>query len=339
MKNETRTSFEAYAAQVATLNNVASAMNKFSVTPTVAQTLNDRIQESAAFLQSVNIVPVDEQSGERLGLGAGGPAAGRTDTSTKDREARNLVDMTDFAYYCAKTDFDTYVTYQQLDAWAKFPDFQARMRNHVTAQIARDRLMIGWNGTKIAADTDLAQNPLLQDVNKGWLQHIRENVPQRVLSGIKVGTESGADYRNLDSLVFDMTNELLDPWYREDTGIVAIVSNELTTDKYLGLMNSAASDAPTEKDALATMLSNKTLGGKKAQVVPFFQRRSVLLTSSRNLSIYWQNGSLRRQIAEKPERDRVIDFLSINDGYVIEDFGACALVEGILLPKAGGGWE
>lgn len=338
MRNETRIAFTAYSAAIAALNGVTSASDKFTVSPTVAQTLNDRVQESAAFLGQINIVPVDEQSGQRLGLGAGGPAAGRTDTTANDRQPRNLVDMTDFTYTCVKTDFDTYVTYQQLDAWAKFPDFQTRMRNHVTRQVARDRLMIGWNGTSAAAESDLAANPLLQDVNIGWLKHIRDIAPQRVITGIKVGAADGCDYRNLDALVTDMNNELLESWYRDDTDIVAICGSSLVNDKYLAMLNSAATDAPSERAAQATLMANKTLGSKRVIVVPYFPANSLLLTSPDNLSIYWQSGSLRRQVTDEPKRDRVVDYLSINDGYIIEDFGRCALVDGVLQPAADGSW-
>ena len=43
-------------------------------------------------------------------------------------------------------------------------------------------IMIGFNGIKISPTTDIAANPLLQDVNKGWLQKQREENPTRVLS-------------------------------------------------------------------------------------------------------------------------------------------------------------
>ena len=50
---------------------------------------------------------------------------------------------------------------------------------------ALDRIMIGFNGTSIAKDTDIVANPLLQDVNKGWLQKQREENPSRVLKKVK----------------------------------------------------------------------------------------------------------------------------------------------------------
>lgn len=339
MRNETRLAFNAYAGHLATLNGVPAATTKFNVAPTVEQTLEDRIQESAAFLGAINIVPVDQQSAQILGLGTNSPAASRTNTAVADREPRSVTNMLPREYTCRQTNFDTYVTYQQLDAWAKFPDFQARIRNHVTRQVARDRLTIGWHGTSAAATTDVNANPLLQDVNIGWLQKLRDDAPERVLTGIKLGVEVGADYRNLDAAVFDAANELLDDWHKDDPDIVAILGRSLLTDKYLALLNSADADAPTEKAALQTLLLNKAVGGRRAQLVPFFPPKSILITRASNLSVYWQTGTHRRQVEDQPKRDRIVDYLSINEDYVIEDPGACAFIDGVLTPDGAGGWE
>jgi P2 family phage major capsid protein len=273
-------------------------------------------------------------SGEIIGLGIDNPVASRTDTTNKDRNPRPVGSLTPRSYTAKKTDFDTYITYKNLDMWAKFPDFQPRLRNKVIEQIARDRMMIGFNGVTAAPETDIATNPLLQDVNTGWLQHIRNDAGERVLDGIKVG--DGGDYNNMDAFVFDAVNELLDPWYRDDSGLVAITGRALLSDKYLGLVN--ANDKPTEKIALRTLMSNKTLGNLPGQGVPFFPSRGILITKMSNLSIYWQTGSRRRQIFDNPKRDRIEDFNSVNEAYVVEDFGACALLDNILLPDGSGGW-
>lgn len=331
MRTNTRVVFNAYASQLATLNGAPAGARSFTVAPTVEQTLIDRVQESADFLRLVNMPLVDQQAAQVLGLGTSGPVAGRTDTDTKDRAPRNVIGMTAREYLCRQTNYDTFTRYATLDAWAKFPDFQARMRNHVTKQVARDRLMVGFNGTSAAADTDPVANPLLQDVNIGWLEGIRTGAPERVLSGAKIGAQAGADYRTLDALVFDAVNSLLEPWYRDDPDVVVIVGRTLLTDKYLGIINSADVDAPTEKAALSTLLLNKSLGAKPAQAVPYFPDRSILITSPSNLSIYTQSGTVRRTIEDVPKRDRVVDYLSMNEAYVVEDLGACALIEDLLL--------
>ncbi|STH27921.1 P2 family phage major capsid protein [Escherichia coli] len=63
--------FNAYLQQLARLNGVAveELSSKFTVEPSVQQTLEDQIQQSAAFLTLINVTPVTEQSGQLLGLG------------------------------------------------------------------------------------------------------------------------------------------------------------------------------------------------------------------------------------------------------------------------------
>ncbi|PKR55043.1 phage major capsid protein, P2 family [Thalassospira marina] len=336
MRNSTRSLFSSYCAHIAQLNAVDNVSHKFELQPEIEQKLEDRITESADFLNEINIIPVDEMKGQTLGLGVDSPIASRTNTKAAEREARSVGSMNEHSYECVQTNFDTYVEYKRLDMWAKFPDFQPRLRNHVTQQIARDRLMIGFNGESVSPDTDIDANPLLQDVNIGWLQGIRDHAPERVLSDIKVG--AGGDYATLDGLVFDAAEELLDPWYKDDTDVVAITGRLLLSDKYLSLIE--ANDKPTEKNALQTLISNKLIGNRRANVVPFFPKKSILITKKSNLSIYWQNGSHRRSVIDNPKRDRIEDFNSVGEAYVIEDFGACAFIDNILTPTgAEGAWE
>ena len=334
MKNTTRTQFNAYASHIATLNGIDDATVKFSVEPSIEQKMEDRIQERADFLKDINL-PVDEMSGEVIGLGIDSPVASRTNITAKDRAPRPVGGMTSRTYHAKETEFDTYITYKQMDLWAKFKDFQPRLRNKVIEQIARDRLMIGFNGETAEIETDIDANPLLQDVNIGWLQHIRNDANERVLDGIKVG--EGGDYKNMDAAVFDAVNELIDPWHRDDSALVAITGRSLLSDKYLGLIND--NDAPTEKNALRTLMANKTLGNMPGMAVPFFPTSNILITKMSNLSIYWQTGSRRRHIMDNPKRNRVEDFNSVNEAYVVEDFGACALLDNILLPDGQGGWK
>lgn len=338
MRTETRKAFNAYVAQLAALNGVEKATEKFSVAPSIEQILVDKIREQADFLREINMPGVTEQSGEVLGLGVSGPAAGRTDTTAAERQPRNLLAMDGRTYECKKTDFDTHVTYSQLDTWAKFADFQTRLRNMVTQQIARDELMIGWNGVSAAANTNVVANPLLQDVNVGWLQHIRVKSPARVMAGVKIGDQAGADYKTIDAAVFDMAENLLDEWHKDAPDIKAIVGRHLLADKYLGLLE-AAGEKATEIAALRTLNLTKTVGGRQAQAVPYFPNRAILLTAPSNLSIYWQTGSRRRQIIDNPKRDRIEDFNSVNECYVIEDLGKACLMEGILTPDGAGGWS
>ncbi len=114
--------------------------------------------------------------------------------------------MVDVEYKCEQTNFDTVLTYAKLDLWAKFQDFQVRIRNAIVKRQALDRIMIGFNGVKRAKTSNRSENPLLQDVNKGWLQKIREDAPEHVMGSTTTGGETtpgavkvgkGGEYANL----------------------------------------------------------------------------------------------------------------------------------------------
>ncbi|RXJ70639.1 phage major capsid protein, P2 family [Veronia nyctiphanis] len=334
MRNETRQHYNAYVRRQAELNGIEDGTQQFSVEPTVEQSLEERIRESSGFLQRINIHGVREQEGEKLGLDVGSTIASTTDTDLKERETADPTTLDKDRYRCQQTNFDTHVKYAKLDAWAKFPDFQTRLRNVVTQQIARDRLMIGFNGMSRSATSDRAANPLLQDVNVGWLEHLRQNSQESVISDIKVG--NGGDYQNIDAAVYDATNELIAEWYRDDPELVVIMGRELLADKYLALINEH--DAPTERNALDIIISNKQIGGLKTVRVPYFPSRSFAITRLNNLSIYYQEGSRRRHIMDNPRRDRIEDYQSVNEAYVVEDYNLVCLVENILVPDGSGGW-
>ena len=86
MRNETRQKFNAFTGQLAKLNAITSAMVQFNVQPSVQQTLETKMQESVEFLQMINVIPVPEMKGQKVGIGIGSTIAGRTNTSDKDRE-------------------------------------------------------------------------------------------------------------------------------------------------------------------------------------------------------------------------------------------------------------
>ena len=334
MRNPTRLAFNAYLGQQAKLNGVPSATEKFAAAPSVQQKLETRIQESSEFLKRINIIGVTEQTGEKLGLGVSGTIASRTDTSgAGTRSTQDATSMADDGYACKQTNYDTHLRYATLDAWAKFPDFQNRVRDSVLQRCALDRIMIGFNGTSAAATTNRAANPLLQDVNIGWLQKLRANAAARVMvqgavaNKVSYGTHADADYKNLDALVYDAYKSLLDPWFAEDPLLVAIVGRDLMHDKLFPLV--ADNDAPTERLAADIVISQRRLGGLTAMVAPHFPAGKVLVTRLDNLSIYYQDGARRRAVVDKPEKDRVEFFESSNDAYVIEDYGLCALVENV----------
>lgn len=334
MRNDTRLLYSAFVAAIAELNGVASAAEKFTVSPTIQQRLETRMQDTSSFLQAINIVGVDEQSGSKVGLGIGSTIASRTDTTAQDRAPADPTTLDESGYTCKQTNFDTYITYAKLDMWAKFPDFQTRIRDAILQRAALDRIMIGWNGTSAAATTNRTTNPLLQDVNIGWVQKVRTDAPSKIMSdgastgsnAIKIGT-TGADYANLDALVYDLVSNVIAPWYREDPGLRVILGRDLMADKYFPLVN--ASQPATEILAADLVISQKRVGGLQAVTVPFFPPNALMITRLDNLSLYYQNGSRRRTVVDNAKRDRIENYESSNDAYVVEDYDVVSIAENI----------
>jgi P2 family phage major capsid protein len=336
MRNETRFAFDQFLEAIAKLNGIPSATKKFAVSPSVQQKLETRIQESSDFLKRINVIGVTDKEGSKLGLGVGSPIASTTDTTQKDRATADVTDLDENGYNCTQTNFDSHITYALLDAWAKFPDFQTRIRDVIVRRQALDRIAIGFNGKSRAPTSDRAANPLLQDVNKGWLQRMRDQAPQRVMDEgatagtIKVG--AAGDYANLDALVVDLVASMIDPWHQDDTALVVMCGRGLLHDKYFPLINK--SQAPTEMLAADVIQSQKRIGNLPAVTVPFFPANAVLVTSFDNLSLYFQDSARRRTIVDNAKRDRIENYESSNDAYVVEDLGRAAVAENIELVTA-----
>lgn len=365
MRNETRALFNAYVSQIALLSGVPDATVKFTVAPVVEQKLEEVIKQGSEFLQAIQIVPVIEQEGDKVGVGTTRPIAGRMNTAAGNR--RNPTDPTDTSdrgrYSCKQTNFDTALSYKKIDAWRHRPEFQTLIRDGILKQQGRDRIMIGWNGTSAAVETDLDANPLLQDVNFGWLYKIRTYAAAQVVDdgdltvytsgannpGVKAiyvkagvtlfdesldnGADADADYSSLDALVLD-AKSLIAEWHRGRTDLVVVVGHDLVDEKYFNIAQTAGATA-TEVEATDRILrSSKQLGGLEAVRVPFFPSDAILITTLDNLAIYVQEGTRRRQIKDEPELDRVVNFESVNEAYVVEDYDLTALVENIVIGAA-----
>ena len=343
MRTETRTRFNQYLRGVAADNQFAAegvmAGQKFTVSPSVQQRLETKLQESSEFLKHINIIPVIEQQGEALGLGVAGTIASTTDTAATDSKGRQTQDihqLSAIAYHCQQINYDTHLRYGTLDMWAKFPDFARRIGDIKTQRMALDRIMIGFNGTSRAATSNRNTNKLLQDVAKGWLEKIRTDAAPRNMkeaekgSGkIEVGT--GKTYKNLDALVFSAVSDLIEPQYQDDTELVAIMSRDLLADKYFPLYNQ---EKPTEAVAGDLIISQKRVGGLRAVQAPYMPKGTILITRLDNLSIYYQEGGMRRTIVDNAKFDRVEDYTSSNDDFVVENYEMVALLENIKMVDA-----
>lgn len=338
MKNTTRQQFNGYLANQAQLNGVPSATEQYTVVPPVQQKIEERIQESSEFLGKINITPVTDQKGEALGLGISGGIASRTNTkSGKRREPKNVGEVGFiYTYVCEKTNFDTSINYSLIDSWARDPKFQEKIRDAVLKRQALDRITIGFNGTHVAADTDIDVNPLMQDVNIGWLQKYRDNAPESVMTEsepsagkVSVGA-SATSYKNLDALVKDSVDNLIDPIVRDDSDLRVILGRDLKQSRDFNMVND--NNTPSEVIAVNSLLMLDKVGGITIEPTPpNFPADAIFISPLDNLSIYYQDESRRRNHKDEPEYDRVAFYESDNEAYVVENYKAGCLIENVEL--------
>jgi P2 family phage major capsid protein len=315
----------------------------FAATPSVEQTLNEKILEDGnEFLRRINVLPATEIKGEKIMPGLSGPITSRTDTSgSAERKAKKLLTMDADGYELYKTDTDVGIGYGTIDSWAKFPNLVDRYGQLIRQTIANERLMVGWSGTSAAATTDPVANPLLQDVNIGWIKKIKDYKAgaQHTAGGaagsgssIELGRPAGAGYPgfpSLDTVVYAALDKLKQP-FRSHPDLVALVSRNLMSaaeGKYYAVQG----NTPTEKKEIELGIVIKTYGGLPAIVPPFMPDGLVLVTSLSNLSIYWQSGSWRRMQRDYAPKDCYEDFNSRNEGYVVEQYEKCYLLSNVLV--------
>lgn len=346
MHTNTRRLFNQYLAGVATSSGDIKN-ESITYTPVKQQKLFEVISDRADFLKHINHVPVDAQIEQKMGIGVSRPIASRTDTDIDDRKTQDVTDLKGDVYHCQQTNFDVHMKYKLMDTWRHLGNFGQIYVQQIMKQVARDILMIGWNGETANSVTNMQQNPLLQDVNIGWSAKTIMNEPDRVMgygSDSKATEEQwklgeGGEYNTLDTLVFDMITNLMDAWHQSADDLVVIVGREVWVSHGLSLLSN--SSLPTERNALNTWFAAQTVAGLPCVMPPFFPVRGVVVTSYSNLSLYRQMGTLRRAMIDNPKRDRIEEYMSENQAFVVEDFGKFAGIRNgaLQLPDGKGGWR
>ena len=108
---------------------------------------------------------------------------------------------------------------------------------------------------------------------------------------------------------------------------MVICGRKLLSDKYFPLVNKEQENS--EKLAADMIISQKRIGGLQAVRAPYFPENALFITRLDNLSIYWQSETRRRHIIDNPKRDRIENYESVNEAYVVEDYRGTALIENI----------
>lgn len=350
---------------IAQINGASRGVaHQFTLDPTAEQRLEDLQREQVGFLNRVNMPSVRDLTGQIIGIGTHNMIAGRKSRANLPRTPRYAGRLQDRNYLLKDTTFDTWLPWELIDSWSKFPDFAQRYARHVAVSVALSRIMVGFNGIEAAADTDSEENPLGEDVNIGWLQKLRLEKPDHVMGratvtagGVTTATgdaqpiyigpnadhETDGDYKNIDALAYDLIAGM-PSWARASTEHVVIVSQDLVDEKYFPMVNRPLAStmdsgrSTSDETVRDIIMSDKQIGGRPAAIAPYFPEGTMMITplgragatDSSNLSIYWQEGSRRRYIKDEPENmASLVDYNSVNEGYVIEDTDFAVMAENI----------
>lgn len=346
-----RQALDTLYATICQLNGTDNVHRQFNIEPTVEQRIEDLQTESVAFLNAINIYGVRDLKGQTIGMGANNMIGARTSAANLPRQPQYVGRMQKKSFELFDTEFDTMLPWALIDAWSKFPDFAVRYSRAVATAIGLTRITVGWHGETAAEQSDRVANPLGEDLNIGWLQKLRLERPDHVMGRAIVGGAAtgaavpvlvgeGQDYQNIDALAYDLISGM-PTWARASTEHVVMVSADLVDDKYFPMINRPL--APTVDGGKATsdevvgqiIKSQKQIGGRPAWIVPFFPEGTIFISPPKNLSIYWQEGSRRRFIKDEPENKRgLVDYNSVNEGYVIEDDDFAVMAENITFQAA-----
>ncbi len=358
-----RRALDGLFSAISQANGARDISRQFALAPTSEQRLEDLQREQVGFLQRINVIGVRDLVGQVIGIGTEDMIASRTAEADLPRKPKYVGKLQAREYRLYDTEFDTKLPWQIIDNWSKFPDFAQRYSRHVAISVALSRIAVGWHGLIAAASTNPVTNPNGEDVNIGWLQKLRLEKPDHVMgramvtaNGVTTATgaarpvyigadadKADGDYKNIDALAYDLISGM-PSWARSSTDHVVLVSQDLIDEKYFPMINRPLSDTVDGGRAVSDVvtrdiiMSTKQIGGRPAAVVPKFPEGTMLITpigqaggtDSSNLSIYYQEESRRRYIKDEPEnKASLVDYNSVNEGYVFEDTDFAVMAENI----------
>lgn len=203
-------------------------------------------------------------------------------------------------------------------------NFSSKYSKFTQRRVCLDVLNIGFNGISVSNET--SPTAKLTDVNKGWTQIVKEQLPEQIMSTpLTVG--AGGDYVNLDAAVADLLDQKVDVALRDD--LVCIISDNLIADERWRFYNS--NEFHSEKKNTSDTF--KHFGGLDLVRIPNFPDNTIVVTSLDNLSVYIKESTTYRQIVCNSKRNRVEDYQHREESYVVENMAKYAALTA-LSPKA-----
>ena len=250
---------------------------------------------SIEFLSMITCLDVDQIKGQVVQVGVGKLYTGRK----QGGRFKGKVGVDGNNYELTETDSCASLDWATLCTWANAGnegEFIKLVGEFVNKAFALDMLRVGWNGVSAEASTNQDENPLGEDVNKGWHQIAREwNGGSQIIkaaNGQKIyfDPDGQGDYKTLDEMASDLINTTIDPLFQQDPRLVVLVGTDLVAAAQAKLY----SEATKPSEQIAAQQLAKSIAGRKAYIPPFFPGNRMVVTTLDNLHIYTQRGTRNR---------------------------------------------
>ncbi len=140
--------------------------------------------DQSQFLNEVKVHYVDDTSGPLRSY----KVAGSSESRLQTRSPNDLNNFGDRQYNLAIVDNDWTISYADLDSYAKVGKpkvFVQNVNKDMVVKIREAELFVGFNGTSRAT---WAVDANMLDMDKGWLQRIRDDKPTSVIDEIRAGS-------------------------------------------------------------------------------------------------------------------------------------------------------
>lgn len=334
MDKSTQSAFSNYLANIATINkqdfSVVSSGYRFNVHKDVQVKWVQDCKDQNDFLRSIDVGLSDSPIITQFDVPELGIIGKRTDTSKNRRKGTTIGGSENVEYVTRKVEYDFRIPWEVMDSWnlTNRREFNKLLNARKVEARSESIALIGWHGVKAEKETDPSTNPNGEDVAIGWLQRIRDNAPDQVMSkhpetGEPITIGKGGTYKKVDVLVDQMARSL--PKKVRDK-LVCYISDDLVDTRQMQIIeDTEGHNVDKIKYALFP------IGGLPAETPPGFPDGTILITFPKNLKHRTHVGTERSFIKDMPEEDAVCEFNSANEVYGIGSYECVALAEEITI--------
>ncbi len=264
-----------------------------------------------AFLRLITVKFVDDIHNKAYELSL--PLVSTTDIEKHERTPKNYI-QGNVPFECKQINLDVNLPYADLDKFAEV-DFEQAINNELGAEFSQNLVMIGFHGKQRANDSDPEQNPLGQDVAKGWIAQLKEH--NQTLDA------SAHQGKNTNALI-QLALEKLPLKLRESGALVAICGANVMPNARVNIGHDDLKNGTHNN----VMPVQTLMGGLKAVNVSYFPRNGILITPLANLALYFTKNTSRLFFINRPERNVEEVYFSTSLDFLLENTLPLRFVQG-----------